>query len=559
MRKKFLVLILFILALVQSYGQDSTANEEPVDFDADRYSFRRVDSLNQFQIMAGNVVIKQGTTTFYSDSAIYNRHTKIVEAFGNVRINDNDSINIYSSYLHYRTDIKIATLKKNIRLTDGQSVLYTEELEYDVNESIGTYLTGGRLENKGSVLTSKEATYYGELKDVYFKKNVVLTDPEFNLKSESLLYNTETEIATFIEYTEIEDSTRKIVTTEGYYDMKNKTSKFGKRPVIYDGSVIITAESINTNDSSGISTLSGNAVYKDTAEGISLIANFIESNSNTKSFFATQNPLLIIKQNEDSLYITGDTLASGKISDLRNPKDSLGIEITDSTARENLLDSSLTIEPVNDSADRYFMAWNNVRIFSDSLQGKSDSLFYSGIDSVFRLYYDPVLWASGSQITGDTIYLYTKNKEADRLYVAENAIIINKTGEEIYNQIRGNRINGYFEEGNINYMRAQGNSESIYYVRDENEKIIGVNKAVSDIIDIRFKDKEINKVVFISEVNGTTYPPSQLPEDEKTLRNFKWRENERPKTKEELFEKEQKPEDKPEVKKEEEEEEAEEQ
>src|SRR5690606_1116166 len=198
-------------------------------------------------------------------------------------------------------------------------------------------------------------------------------------------------------------------------------------------------------------------------------------------------------------------------------------------------------------------------IFSDSLQGRSDSLFYSGIDSVFRLYYDPVLWASGSQITGDTIYLYTKNKEADRLYVAENAIIINKTGEEIYNQIRGNRINGYFEEGNINYMRAQGNSESIYYVRDENEKIIGVNKAVSDIIDIRFKDKEINKVVFISEVNGTTYPPSQLPEDEKTLRNFKWRENERPKTKEELFEKEQKPEDKPEVKKEEEEEEAEEQ
>ena len=559
MRKKFLVLILFILALVQSYGQDSTANEEPVDFDADRYSFRRVDSLNQFQIMAGNVVIKQGTTTFYSDSAIYNRHTKIVEAFGNVRINDNDSINIYSSYLHYRTDIKIATLKKNIRLTDGQSVLYTEELEYDVNESIGTYLTGGRLENKGSVLTSKEATYYGELKDVYFKKNVVLTDPEFNLRSESLLYNTETEIATFIEYTEIEDSTRKIVTTEGYYDMKNKISKFGKRPVIYDGSVIITAESINTNDSSGISTLSGNAVYKDTAEGISLIANFIESNSNTKSFFATQNPLLIIKQNEDSLYITGDTLASGKISDLKNPKDSLGIEITDSTARENLLDSSLTIEPVNDSADRYFMAWNNVRIFSDSLQGKSDSLFYSGIDSVFRLYYDPVLWASGSQITGDTIYLYTKNKEADRLYVAENAIIINKTGEEIYNQIRGNRINGYFEEGNINYMRAQGNSESIYYVRDENEKIIGVNKAVSDIIDIRFKDKEINKVVFISEVNGTTYPPSQLPEDEKTLRNFKWRENERPKTKEELFEKEQKPEDKPEVKKEEEEEEAEEQ
>src|SRR5690606_15905874 len=195
--RKILLLIVWLTGFVQAFAQDGAGNDEPVDFDADRYSFRRIDSLNQLQMMAGNVVIRQGTTTFYADSAVYNRYTKIVEAFGNVRINDNDSVNIYSDYLHYRTDNKFATLKRNIRLTDGQSTLYTNELTYDVNESIGTYLTGGRLENKGSVLTSKEAVYYGELKDVYFKKNVELTDPGFNLKTEELLYNTETEIATF--------------------------------------------------------------------------------------------------------------------------------------------------------------------------------------------------------------------------------------------------------------------------------------------------------------------------------------------------------------------------
>lgn len=537
--RKILLLIVWLTGFVQAFAQDGAGNDEPVDFDADRYSFRRIDSLNQLQMMAGNVVIRQGTTTFYADSAVYNRYTKIVEAFGNVRINDNDSVNIYSDYLHYRTDNKFATLKRNIRLTDGQSTLYTNELTYDVNESIGTYLTGGRLENKGSVLTSKEAVYYGELKDVYFKKNVELTDPGFNLKTEELLYNTETEIVTFTTFTEIKDSTRRIETTAGYYDMRNKVSHLGNRPVIYDGSVIITAQNIYSNDTTGISRLEGNAVYKDTAEGIALLANFIESNSNDKSFFATQNPLLIIKQKEDSLYISADTMRSGKLSILYKERDSLAaLDENGEHGNDGIMINSVEVmEHLSDSADRYFMAWYNVRIFSDSLQGRSDSLFYSGIDSVFRMYYDPVLWASGSQITGDTIYLYTKNKEADRLYVAENAIIINETGEGMFNQIRGNRINGFFVEGNIDYMRAQGNSESLYYVRDDQEKIIGVNKAESDIIDIRFKEKEINQVVFISEVRGTTYPPSRVPEDEKKLRNFNWRESERPKTKEELFEK----------------------
>src|SRR5690606_11064753 len=341
--------------------------------------------------------------------------------------------------------------------------------------------------------TSKEAVYYGELKDVYFKKNVELTDPGFNLKIEELLYNTETEIATFTTFTEMKDSTRRIETTAGYYDMRNKVSHLGNRPVIYDGSVIITAQIIYSNDTTGISRLEGNAVYKDTAEGIALLANFIESNSNDKSFFATQNPLLIIKQKEDSLYISADTMRSGKLSILYKERDSIAaLDENGEHGNDGIMINSVEVmEPLSDSADRYFMAWYNVRIFSDSLQGRSDSLFYSGIDSVFRMYYDPVLWASGSQITGDTIYLYTKNKEADRLYVGENAISINESGEGMFNQIRGNRIIGFFVEGNIDYMRAQGNSESLYYVRDDQEKIIGVNKAESDIIDIRFKEKEI--------------------------------------------------------------------
>ena len=105
----------------------------------------------------------------------------------------------------------------------------------------------------------------------------------------------------------------------------------------------------------------------------------------------------------------------------------------------------------------------------------------------------------------------------------------------MFNQVKGNRLFGYFLEGVIDYMRAKGNAESVYYVRDDDELLVGINKATGDIIDMRFQNKELHRVVFISDVKGTMYPVSQMPEDEKTLRNFKWNEDIRPKTKFELF------------------------
>jgi lipopolysaccharide export system protein LptA len=192
-------------------------------------------------------------------------------------------------------------------------------------------------------------------------------------------------------------------------------------------------------------------------------------------------------------------------------------------------------EKGNDSTDRFFQAHRHVRIFSDSLQAVSDSLFYSGKDSIFQLFQQPILWSNNNQVTGDTIYLYTRNKKAERMDVFENGLLISKARENMFNQIRGNRLNGYFIDGVIDNMRAKGNAESVYYIEDDEKLLIGVNKANGDIIDMRFKDKELNRVVFINDVKGVMYPVAQFPEGEKLLRNFNWHEDKRPKTKFELF------------------------
>lgn len=539
--KRFICLtVLIIVSFCKSFSQVAppppaadTATKLVDLIWSDKIRSEKKDSVTELQVMVGKVHLRQGNTTFFCDSAIYNKHTRIVEAFGNVHINDADSVHTYSQYLLYHADTKMANLKKKVKLTDGKISLFTEDLDYDANEKIGNYYNGGRVENGKTVLTSKDGTYYGELKDVYFKKDVVLNDPQYHLKTDSLLYNTTTEIATFIANTYIQDSAKRNITAkDGYYDLKNKKAYFGKRAVIHDGKTLITADDIDTNDQTGINKLRGNAVYVDSAQGVSVLGNYIESNRIDGSFFATNSPLMIIKQDKDSIYVTADTLFSGRLSKLRLAKDSL-LDTKDTIKGPTVLDTSAA--PKNDSADRYFMAYHHVRIFSDSLQAVSDSLFYSGKDSVFRLFTDPVVWSGDNQVTGDTIYMYTKNKQPDRLYVFENALAVNKTGVDMYNQLKGNRLTGIFREGVIDYMRAKGNAESVYYVLDEDSALVGINKVAGDIIDLRFKNKELDKVVVISEPAGTMFPVSQTTEQDRLLRNFKWHDKRRPKTKYELF------------------------
>ncbi|WP_332735057.1 OstA-like protein [Flavihumibacter sp.] len=497
---------------------------------ADRLRYEKKDSLTELQMLAGNVFLQQDDTKFYCDSAVIDRKNNIVEAFGNVHINDADSIHTYSQYLIYYSDRKVAYLKKNVKLTDGKGVLTTNELEYNTDTKIGTYTKGGKVVSGNTVLTSEEATYYGDMNDVYFKKNVKMRDPQYDLDTDSLLYNTDSQIATFVTKTHIraDSGRRDIVTSEGYYDLKNKNAKFGSRPVIKDGSTTVIGDEVGFDDVTGESFARGNAVFRDSAQGIAILANDLQANSKKNTMLATMRPVMIIMQEKDSIYITADTLFTGRLTDKANFENTY---LRDTLKQTVVLDAGDTT-----NRNRYFQAWHKVRIFSDSLQAVCDSMFYSGVDSVFRLFHEPIAWASGSQVTGDTMLLYTRNKKAERIQVFDNGMLINKTGLNYYNQLRGNTINGYFVDGAIDYMRAKGSSESIYYAQDEDSAYVGVNRATADIIDMFFSKQELSRVVFRSEVTGTMSPFRQVNHDEMRLRSFQWRDNRRPKTKFELFE-----------------------
>jgi lipopolysaccharide export system protein LptA len=531
---RFLAILIFCMSGFQSFAQIAVPFKSKTGDSTQTIYIWHSDTLRQkqkdsvdIQSLFGHVKLQSDKTFFYTDSLAINHKENYIEAFGHVHINDKDSTDIYSDYMKYFVDKKQIIFQKNVELKDGKGTLSTDELHYDMNAHIGDYYDGGKVVNNNTIVTSKEGTYYEATKDVYFKKNVKLKDPAYQLTADSLLYNSENQLATFITNTFIIDSSgRTIKTKEGFYDLKNHRAQFGKRPTITDRGETITADSIHFDDSTGLSTAQGNAVFNDTVQNLTLISNLMIANKKANTFFATEKPLIILKQDKDSIYIAGDTVYSANIPDsvLRKPDSVQGMAIV------------RTAKNPNDSSLRYLQIYHHVRIFSDSLQAVADSCYYSGLDSIFRLYTNPIAWAGGYQVTGDTMFLYTKNKKPDRLYVFENSLVVGKAYSNMFNQIKGNTLNGYFKNGVIDYMRSKGSAEAVYFIKDDSAALVGVNRVnKADVIDMIFLNKQLNKVVLRQDADGIMYPIKKVNLDEMKLRNFKWLEERRPKTKYELF------------------------
>jgi hypothetical protein len=669
-----------------SFGQISPQAKTSADTITEYHIIRgpsmraiKIDSVTTLQTIAGGAIIQQGTTIFHSDSAVVNPVTHVLEAFGNIQINQADTVHTYSQYLKYLGVEKTAYLKKKVKLANKSGTLLTDDLDYNLQTGIGNFHNGGKVIEGKSVITSIEGTYYDDTKDIYFKKNVKLDEPQKHIRADSLLYNMQTRKSNFISQTNIKTPEVEINTTQGTYDLNTGNAFFTDRSTVKDSSGrLYSANTMALENKTGNAQLEGNAVIIDSAGGYTIIANQVFMNKKNNSFLATRKPVLILKQKHDSTYIAADTIFSGFTTFVNNTnqvlqndsvvninvsenqkvhqtisndstaqffekihqdeidsaqknslkKDSLKIEpeknelinpekehvgpplkkslqkkiiqepkidsipikdslqvkdslqrkdtlekhkidsgvVQDSTQKkiepnENKFDSSQidstkknipqqisdslksgikhNKDSVNksDSSIRYFLAFHHVKIFNDSLQSTCDSLFISSKDSVFRLYYNPVLWSGNTQIAGDTMFLYTENKQPKRLYVFESGLIVNRTKEGFFNQMSGKTINGYFVDGKIDYMRVRGTqSESIYYMQDDDSAYIGMNRATGDVIDLYFKNENLKKVLFVNNIQGTMYPMNQIPEDQKRLKVFKWFEDKRPKNKAELFE-----------------------
>jgi lipopolysaccharide export system protein LptA len=498
---------------------------------ADRLREVEIDAFNTLQCLAGNVIVTEGKTIFYCDSAVYNRRTNELEAFGHVHVNDADSVHTYTDYLKYIGNNRMAYLKKNVRITDKKGTLYTNDLDYDLNLGVANFRGGGRVVNGKTILTSQNGVFFNDTREVYFKNNVVFKDEQNTIKTDSLRYNLRTGIADFITYSEIvsKDGT-KINTRLGTYNLNTGEAIFFDGARYQDSARVITGKIIASDKATGVVQISGNAKVVDTVNNAILLGNEIYFDTKKESFLAYQKPILILYKKTDTTYIAADTLFSG-------------LRKYDSLERRAIIkkDTLVNVVKINtnkkDTTIRYFIGFNNVRIFNDSLQAVADSLHISSIDSTFKLFGNPFVWNGKTQITGDTLHLLTKNQKPQQLKVFNNAFVINQAASTLFNQIKGRTLNAYFLNGQIDYVRVRGiPAESIFYPQNPDSAFVGMNRSKGDVLEAYFAQQAITKIKYINDVQGTMYPFKKIPASVKELAGFLWQNKKRPKTKLELFE-----------------------
>ena len=452
--------------------------------------------------LVGNVALKQDEVLMWCDSANIDKETNTVDAWGRVHIQQ-DTINTYSNTLHHDGNQKFSKLSGNAVLTDGSMKLFTDELFYDVKNKVSYYLTGGRVYKDSTIIVSKKGYYYSRLKDVYFNDSVVITDPKYNLTSDTLKYNVESKISTFFGNTVIVNKDSRIYCNNGWYDSKRDISSFGKKTVVVNPPQRLMADSLYYERFRGFGKVMGPFQWIDSSMAVEIFGKYAEYYDSLSNIMATNHPLMIYKMDKDSLFLNADTL-----------------KVKDKSANDTI---------------KNFYAYHKVRMFMRDMQGVCDSMFYTFEDSTFRMYYKPVMWTDNIQMSGDTIYLKIKDKKADKLSIYNAGFIISPSGKKYYDQIKGVNIFGYFVENELHHMDVKENSESLYFGKDDAGKYIGNNKALSKDITLYFKDKKIDRIVFIEKPEAVFTPMKMLTTEQFKLKDFKWQIDRKPKSREELM------------------------
>ncbi|MFT6844447.1 MAG: lipopolysaccharide export system protein LptA [Flavobacteriales bacterium] len=462
--------------------------------------------------LIGNVKFELDGAVMYCDSAFLNDKESFLEAFSNVKIVQG-KVTITSDKLTYNGNDKIAKLRSNIVLVKEDKTLTTNFLDYNISTKIAYYYNGGKLVSteNNNTLTSTKGYYYDLTETVLFLDSVDLVNPDYNIVSDSLEYYTRTEKVRLLGKSVVTNGNNKLYSNSGWYDTKMETCYFNKRAKVVTEEQILEGDSIYFNQLTGIGKAYKNVVITDTVNDFIVQGDIAHYNEVTKEMLVTDRMLLSQINEGDTLFISGDTLRSK----MMGPK----------------------------ADKRLFACYNNVKFFRPDLQGKCDSLVYSEIDSAMYLFQDPVLWSEKSQLSGDTMYLYMKDKKIDRLFVPTNAFIVSQEDSVSFNQIKGRMLTGFFKENRMDSMIITGNGETIYYAFEEKvdsnqviiKNLIGVNKAECTNIAVSFRAGNISAVSFLVKPHAVMYPIGEVDKKELLFKNFTWQIDKRPKDKKSII------------------------
>lgn len=466
------------------------------------------------QILTGNVTFRRGDMFVYCDSARFytleGQETDSMEAFGNIRMEQGDTLFLYGDEMEYSGYEQLATIYgegRDVRLINRTVTLTAPVLHYSMAMELGYYDEGGKLTDERNTLVSLEGEYAPPTKEANFYNRVRLNGvtqggDSVQVKTDTLFYNTVTHIAELPVYSHITGRDGDIRTTNGIFDTERNVSTLLDRSLVhsYRGNYL-TGDSIVYDRDRGFGEAFGSMILTDSARNMRLEGDYGFYNELTDSAYVTGRARAMEYGRPDTLYLHGREIRT-------------------------------FIDP--DSV-RLMVANPDVRFWRVDLQGVCDSLTFVEADTTVRMDGDPIVWSDNKQIFGGRIIVHLNDSTLDWADLPAFAFTAEQIDDEFYNQLSGKSMHATFADGELHTLELNGSVQAIMLPQEEDSTYNKIVNLESSYLNARFAGRDIEHAVLWPETSGTVTPLYLAKKNLFRLPQFKWEEALRPRDPADIF------------------------
>ncbi|MBO7142369.1 MAG: hypothetical protein J6V76_04590 [Bacteroidales bacterium] len=464
------------------------------------------------KILRGDVVFYHDSAYMYCDSALYNNKENFFKAFGRIHIerlmSDNDTVHLWSDSASYNGNTKLATARKNVKMTRDSMVMLTENLDFDMTANVAYYFDGGTTFSGEDTLISDFGHFYPNTNDLKYTRDVEIHNPDYLMRSDTLTYNVKTKISNFIGPTEIISENDYLYTERGWFNHIYDQGQLTKNNYMTSNERRLDADTIFYDRARNYGYGRSNVEITDTVKAIKLLGDEAHYYDQDQKSVLTEKALMIYYSDIDTLYLHADTICSYMVPYLEENPDSLY---------------------------RMVKAYHKTKMFRRDIQAMCDSMVYDFSDSTITMNRKPVIWHNENQITSENMKFYTSNNHIDMVELLNNAFVISEVDSlGHYDQIYGKNMVAYLDSNKIQEVEVISSANTIYYT-EEDSIATGMNVISSQDMNIHFKKGKVDKIWFYKKPKGTIYPLEGLTKRQQFLDGFVWYDKHRPHRREDVF------------------------
>lgn len=491
---------------------------------------------DSFMILVGDVVFTKGPMIMKCDSCHYYSESESLDAFGNVSMEQGDTLFVYADELQFDGQREIATLYadfgKKVRLINRDVQLETDVFVYDLGIDLGYYEVGGRLTDPSNELTSLYGEYAPSTKEANFYTNVHLNSRNstdtLDIYSDTLYYNTATHIAELHSPSSVINARGTVYTSLGVYDTDdNRTTLFDRSTVVTSQGQTLTADTIYYDHTGGFGEAFGAMVLTDSAHSVEIRGNYGYYDELLDSAFITGRAMLRQYSDSDTLWLHGRYIEAFRVITTT--------EVMPETAAADSVMMTTRTDSLRTDTSHVAVVYPRVRFYRSDMQGVCDSMRYTQADSMLRMYVNPVVWNEEQQIFGNIIELHLNDSTIEEAILPDQGFAAQLIEHPHYNQISGKEMRAWFEKNELRKLDINGNVELIMYPEESDSTINKLVSAQSSFLTATFRGRTTEYIKMWPETTGQATPLFIAKKSSYFLPKFKWFGDMRPSSPEDIF------------------------